>query len=224
MAHDEPMDVNYSDYEIVNFFISTSFGGGSDANIGVEYQMETDVLDLENDELAMLSWLNARVAATPKAFPESGGEVTRGGATVVAEIGANLAGNEYLSQSESNTGFSITDDGGNVASTQRLLAEDDPGLWAALTAGGMSGFKDSDPDGTYSGGGALDNDRIRRVYGEETDGGPYIDSTDDVSVGVFCEKDGFEGQIRSNLYGQMAFLIFEYENRRAEFAPYDPGR
>jgi hypothetical protein len=64
---------------------------------------------------------------------------------------------------------------------------------------------------------------MRRVFQEETSGGPYIDATDDVSIGIFVRKKDVEGAVRTLVFGQMAFLIFEYENRRAEFAPYDPG-
>jgi len=220
---DEPIDVNYSDHEFLDFRIEVrATEGGENANRGLEYQIESDVLDLENDELAMLTWLNSSMTVVPEGFPEQGGEVTKGSANVQTEIGANLSGNEYLAQASSDQGIQEID-GESGINTFRVQAQDDPGLWAHLNAAAVSGYKDADADGVYAGQGMTDNDRIRRVFDEETSGGPYIDSTDDVNVGIFIDKDSFETGLRVVTYGQMAFLVFEYENRRAEFAPYDPG-
>lgn len=225
LAHedaDEPLDLTYSDHEFLNFHVAVEDDGGEASETEVTYQIESDVLDLENDELGMLSWLNCSMSLVYEQFPESGGETTRGGAYAIAEIGANLAGNEYLGASQPGSGVQIVDDDGDATSFQ-LNASDDPGIWAHLNASAMSGFKDADADGSYSGGGSPDNDRIRRAFYEETSGGPYIDATDDVNVGVFFDKAGTQAGLRASVYGQMAFVVFEYENRRAEFAPYDPG-
>ena len=222
---DEPIDLNYSDHELLNFRISEVQGSGGTTPQDAEtttYQVETDVLDLENDELAMLSWLNASISVFYGPFPETSGDVTRGGITVTAEIGANLAGNEYLGRPGPTQGIEQVDSEPEV----NLLsgrANDDPGLWGHLNVAAMSGYKDTDPDGTFSGQGTADNDRIRRVFSEETSGGPYIDATDDVSIGIYADRFGTAGDVLLTVYGQMAFVIFEYENRRAEFAPYDPG-
>jgi len=219
---DEPLDLNYSDFEILNFRINADFGGPEDGELGTEYQVESDVLDLENDELAMLSWLNTSLSVIPVGFPESAGDVTKGAAQANVEIGANLAGSEYQAQASQNSGVEVID-AESAVNSFALQANDEQGLWAHLNAAAVSGYKDSDADGTFSGQGMADNDRMRRVYDEETSGGPYIDATDDISVGIFVRKDDFEGLLRTLAYGQMAFLVFEYENRRAEFAPYDPG-
>jgi hypothetical protein len=219
---DEPVELNYSDFEILNFRINVDFGGDADADNGTEYQVESDVLDLENDELAMLSWINASLSVIPRGFPESAGDVTRGAAQANVEIGANLAGSEYLAQASQNRGVEVVDDE-PVVNSFALQANDEQGIWAHLNAAAVSGYKDSDADGTFSGQGMADNDRMRRVYNEETSGGPYIDATDDVSIGIFVRKSDFAGVLRTLVYGQMALLVFEYENRRAEFAPYDPG-
>jgi hypothetical protein len=224
-ADDEPVELTYADHEFLNFRIATITGTGSgtaNETVSTEYAIEDDVLDLENDELAMLSWMNASLSAFHRQFPESSGDVTRGGGIVNVEIGANLSGSEYLSQSPQNTGVQIIEN--DSESIQLSLdADDDPGLWGALNVTVQSGFKDTDADGTFSGNAVSDNDRLRRVFSEETSGGPYIDSTDDVSVGIYVDKEGDITDLRSTVYGQMAFLVFEYENRRAEFAPYDPG-
>jgi len=226
MSHDdEPVDLNYSDYEILNFRIGTLFGtssGSADENIGVEFAIEDDVLDLENDELAMLSWIDSSMSLVYEEFPELGGEVTRGGAIANAEIGANLADSEYLSQATSDSGVQVVEND-NEARPYALQADDEPGLWTHLNATASSGYKDADADGSYAGNSTVDNDRMRRVYSEETGGGPYIDAQDDITVGIYVDKRGAVTNLKATVYGQMSFLIFEYENRRAEFAPYDPG-
>lgn len=224
LAHpddDEPVEITYSDHEFLNFRIVTVTRGSPDASVGTQYQIESDVLDLENDELAMLSWLSASLSVSYASFPEQGGEETRGGSYVNVAIGANLAGSEYLSQVTTTEGIQETDSEGGVVFAG--TASDEPGFWAHLNAAAMSGYKDADADGSYSGGANTDNDRMRRVFREETMGGPYIDATDDVNIGVFVDKNGTETPLNSVIYGQMAFVVFEYENRRAEFAPYDPG-
>lgn len=227
MAHDddEPIDLNYADHEIINFRIATVTGTGSgtaNENVGTEYALEDDVLDLENDELAMLSWMNVSASGFYHKFPELGGEITRGGAVINVEIGANLADSEYLSQTETDSGVQIIDEDSESVPVS-LDADDEPGLWGALNLGVQSGFKDADADGSYAGNSVADNDRLRRVFQDETRGGPYIDRTDDVTIGIYVDKDGSIGDLRTTVYGQMAFVVFEYENRRAEFAPYDPA-
>lgn len=225
VAHgdDEPVEITYSDHEFVNFVVETRIGEEQlDDNKTAEYQVETDVLDLENDELGMLTWLSASLSVTPEGFPEVGGEETRGSAHVQAELGANLAGSEFIAQTEGEQDIQTVQSDANVGAP-RLQASDDPGLWAHLNASATSGFKDADADGSYAGQGSPDNDRIRRVFGEETSGGPYIDSTDDINIGLYMDLDKFDTALVTVVYGQMSFLVFEYENRRAEFAPYDPG-
>jgi len=222
---DEPLDLNYSDHEILNYRLVTVTGGGSttaNTNSEAEYQIESDVLDLENDELAMLSWLDTSMSLVYEDYPELGGEITRGGAYVNAEIGANLAGSEYLSTPAANRGVETIEED-DVVGSIALGANDEPGLWAHLNASASSGFKDADADGSYSGNSTVDNDRMRRVFDEETGSGPHIDATDDISIGIFVDRQGTVANLRSAVYGQMAFVIYEYENRRAEFAPYDPG-
>jgi hypothetical protein len=219
---DQPVELNYSDHEFLNLRIVASNTDEQDANNGTEYQVESDVLDLENDELAMLSWLNASLSLVFEGFDEDVGAVTRGGAFANVEIGANLSSEEFLSQAETNAGVEETDSEQNVSSFA-LRATDEPGLWAHLNATASSGYKDSDADGTFSGNSSVDNDRMRRVFREETAGGPYIDATDDVNIGLYVDKQDATSNFRSVIYAQMAFVIFEYENRRAEFAPYDPG-
>jgi len=220
---DEPVDLNYSDHEFINFRVYTNFNQGETGERGVEYQIETDVLDLENDELAMLTWLNASLSVDISRFQEFGGDVTRGAVHAIGEIGANLSGDEYIGQSSVNRGIDQIDDEADV-DTGAAVANDEPGLWSHLTVSAQGGFKDADPDGAYSGNSVSDNDRMRRVYSEETGSGPYIDSTDDVNIGLYTNKNGIEGQVRVFIYGQMSFLVMEYEHRRQEFAPYDPGR
>jgi len=222
LSHDdEPLELTYSDHEYANFRLAVLNTGGDDVEIGTEYQLESDVLDLENDELAMLTWLNCSMAVYCSNFVED--NATRGGASVTAEVGANLADSEFLNLASVNDGIQIVDNEAD-ATPYGLRATDEAGLWAHLNCAIQQPFQDTDAaDQAYSGGGTTMNDRIRRVYSEETGSGPYIDSTDDINISLFVDKSNADGQVRSIIYGQMAFLIHEYENRRAEFAPYDPG-
>jgi hypothetical protein len=220
-AHDDPVDANYSDFEFVNYRISTRVLGGINAEIGTEYQIETDVLDLENDELAMLTYLNASLSIGFEGPPEE--QETRGGAGVNVEIGANLADSEFLSLATENSGIQEVDSETEVNSFAQR-ATDEAGYWAHLSATANSAFKDNDAAGDpYSGGASVDNDRMRRIYGEETVNGPYIDQTDDISISQYVDRYDVTTPLRTFIFGQMAFLVFEYENRRAEFAPYDPS-
>jgi len=225
MSHDdEPVDINYSDHEFLNFAIELDVDEAPSTDIDLlEYQIESDVLDLENDELGMITALSAVMTVRPGRFGEFGGDVTRGSLGVIAEIGANLSGNEYLAHAELDQGVQEVS-GADNTEAGRLNASDDPGIWAALTAAAVSGYKDTDPDGNFSGQGNTDNDRMRRVFSEETSGGPYIDSTDDVNVGFRLNRRGTQSPFVVVIYGKMSLLVFEYEHRRQEFAPYDPGR
>jgi len=224
LAHgdDEPVELTYADHEFLNFFLNIRSTGDQDASRTSEYQIESDVLDLENDELAMLSWLNTSMSLVYETMPETGGEVTSGGAFAIATIGANLTGREFPTHSIPDFGMQAVDEPGDVESLA-LNANDEPGIWSHMNATAASGYKDADADGSYSGGQSIDNDRMRRVFREETGGGPYIDATDDVKVGLLVNKEDTEARLRTVIHGQMSFVVFEYENRRAEFAPYDPG-
>jgi len=222
MSHDDtPLDLNYTDHEFINFYLTLADNGGPSSEVGTEFKIEDDVLGLENDELGMLSWMTATMSVGFTEFEEV--NETRGGAQVSAEIGANLADEEFLGLAESDEGVNVMDQPTQIA-TGALQANDEPGLWAALTAGAQSPFKAEDVDGDdFSGGGDFNTTRQTRHYYDETGEGPYIDSTDDINVGILTEKDRAESELRVQLLGQMSFLVYEYENRRAEFAPYDPG-
>jgi hypothetical protein len=221
LSHDDtPVDLNYSDHEFLNFYLSFQAGGSADT-LGTEFKIEDDVLDLENDELGMLTWISTAVTVGFSRFSEP--DETRGGAVVSVETGANLADSEFLGLASTNSGVQITDEEAAV-NYGALQASDEAGLWTSMTAGSQSPFKQEDSDGDdYSGGGDFNNDRQTRHFYDETGEGPYIDSTDDVTVGVLVEKDQVNATMQIQIVGQMSFLVFEYENRRAEFAPYDPG-
>lgn len=223
LAHDddEPVELTYADHDFVNFRIEIEDQAGPESTRGTEYKIEDDVLDLENDELGMLSWLNASLVSHVTNFTD--GQTTRGSAAITGEIGANVRDSEFVSLAPGG-GVEVLDAEPNVAETFSLQANEEPGLWALLNTAVNTGYKDSDEAGDpYSGGTALTHDRIRRVYYDETVGGPYIDSTDDITAAIWVDKTNTEANIRTVLAGQMAFVVFEYENRRAEFAPYDPG-
>jgi len=218
---DEPLELTYADHEFVNFYLTFQDEGGPDTVIGTEFKIEDDVLDLENDELGMLSWISTALTVGHTDFDEQA--ETKGGSLVSVEVGSNLADEEFLGLATGNEGVNVTDNNpnSNIGSVQ---AGDEAGLWTVMTAGSQSPFKQEDVDGDdYSGGGDFENDRQTRHYYDETGEGPYIDSTDDINVGVLVERDSSTADLRVQIVGQMAFLVYEYENRRAEFAPYDPG-
>jgi len=214
LSHDdEPLDLTYSDHEFVNFRLLVSSSGDDNAVDFTEYKVEDDVLGLDNDELGMLSYLAADVGVTCTSYDVGG--TTRGGANANVEIGSNLAGSEYLGESNTDRGMEQTRDDADVLAVTR--ANDEAGLWSILSAGIDTAFKD---DGTaIGGGGDFGEDRQRRVFGEETQGGPYIDSTDDITVGVRLSRGDTNARINVNVVCQMAFVVFEYDNRRAQFAP-----
>jgi len=218
---DEPVELTYADHEFANFRVGyQNQSGGPDGSPRTEFFLENDVLDLENDELGMLAWLSASLCVGFADFAED--NATKGGAHVGAEIGANLAGSEYLYDKDSpDYGVQVTSNTGSVNFSD-LKASDEPGLWAILNAGASSPFDQATSD-SDTGNGEYNIDRMRRVYYEETGGGPYIDSTDDISIGITEDRSETQAEIDVELTGQMAFVVFEYENRRAEFAPYDPG-
>jgi len=223
VSHDDdtPVDLNYTDHEFVNAYLSIQDVGGANANTGTEYQVDDDVLGLENDELGMLTWISAAVSVGFTGFDET--NETRGGAQVSVEIGSNISDEEYLGLASSNSGVTVTD-GEDTVLNGALQANDEAGLWSALTVGSQSPYKQEDSDGDdYSGGGDFNTDRQTRHYYDETGEGPYIDSTDDINVGILTEKDSANAPLRVQVVCQMSFLVFEYESRRAEFAPYDPG-
>jgi len=225
MDDDEPVELTYADHEFVNFRLTPTFrkSTGPQVEEGVEYAIEDDVLDLENDELGMLAWMNASMSAYVSDFDEE--DTTKGGATVLGEIGSNLAGQEFLSQADAPRGVQVVSDNKTVGSGGNV-ASDEAGMWGMLNLAIVSGYNNaatSEEGGPYDGNSVPDNDRFRRVFQEETIGGPYIDSTDDITVGLYVDKDNSRTIVEVELVAQLAFVVFEYEHRRAEFAPYDPG-
>jgi len=225
LAHedaDEPLELTYADHEFVNARIGISNqADGPDDETGTEYAIEDSVLGLENDELGMLSWLSATLCVGFTEFSRD--DTTQGGAQVAAEVGANLSGDDFLFQPDTATGIAVTDSEADTAGNA-LVATDSAGLWAVLNTGSSSPYKQQTDSGDdYSGNADFNTDRMRRVYSEETRGGPYIDSTDDINVGIYTDRDSSLAELRVELAVQMSFVVFEYEHRRAEFAPYDPG-
>ena len=218
LAHDddEPVELTYADHEFLNFRVLTQHNGAADSREFVELDVEDDVLDLENDELGMLAYMTGVLTGVADFDPN---DEDAGSAQIAALIGSNLAGTEYLNSPDADGGVQVRNDTGNIAAAGN--ANDEPGLWAALACSVSPPYVQS--VGDASGGGTEGKDRLRRVYHEETMGGPYIDATDDVTVGISIEKERTDSDIEARVFGQMAFVVFEYENRRAEFAPYDPG-
>lgn len=216
LSHDdEPIDLTYADHEFVNLKFRHESDQGEGTNTVSVYQVDSDVLDLENDELGMLTWMTASVVAATTGF--QAGDTTRGGALVTAEVGSNLAGDEFLGKDfDTDGGTKLSE---QPASIEVLEANDEAGLWAVLNTAVSAPFKD---DGqATAGGGDQNGDRLRRPFMEETNGGPYIDSTDDITVGVRVDKEDANLSVYADIVAQMSFAVFEYDNRRAEFAPYD---
>jgi hypothetical protein len=219
LAHeddDEPVDVHYSDHEFLTFRATAEAVQSGDNRQNIEFQVDSDTLDLENDELGMLAWMTARLTLVTQ-FSGEGQQA--GKVQAEASVGSNLSGAEYLHQKQNEIGASVVSEddaiGGNAS------ANDDPGVWAYLATTDAPAFQDLNAGA--AGGEANGRDRMTRRFHQETMGGPYIDATDDVSAGISIEKVRSNEAAEATVVTQMAFLIFEYENRRAEFAPYDPG-
>jgi hypothetical protein len=219
LAHgdDEPVELTYADHEFVNYRIDYRDNDTDGDRDIAEFQVEDDVLDLENDELGMLSWLTAVMVVTTE-FETPGEQAGEVGGTVI--VGSNLSGTEYLNE-PAVPGTGVEEIRSTEGTAEFSTANDEPGVWAVLTAAADPQFEDAAQGA--AGGGSSGHDRLRRVYYEETRGGPYIDATDDISIGISTQTSRTEEQVLVRTFGQMSFVVFEYENRRAEFAPYDPG-
>jgi len=217
-------ELTYADHEYVNFRISPRLSDqiGPTANIGLEYEIDDSVLALDNDELGMVSWMNTSLTAAFSGFAEDFDSA--GHAQVSAEVGANLSTNEYLGQRNVARDVTVVDGEGGVDNGIRV-ANDEPGIWTALNAAAGAGFQDSGTDGSksYSGNGVPGRDRLRREFYAETLSGPYIDSTDNLNVGIYVDKDSADGELQIEVMGQMSFVIYEYDQRRAEFGPVPGG-
>jgi len=215
--------LTYSDHEFVNFRILSRVtdSAGSEANRQAEYEIEDTVLNLDNDELAMLSWLDAALCVAVSGFTES--QDSNGQVQTTAEIGANLSESDYLSQKLTQQRVSTVETDSNMT-TEAAVANDEPGLWSVLNAGTVGGYKDLAADGSpYAGNSVPLNDRQRREYYAETMSGPYIDSTDSINVGVYYNRDSMGGEVYAEVSGQMSFVIYEYDQVRAEFGPVPGG-
>jgi len=216
------VNLTYADHEFVNYRLITRItdSSSSEAEERVQYEIDDDVLALDNDELAMVSWLDASLAAAVSGFSQD--QDSNGSVMCSAEIGANLSGSEYLGSVGTDEVREVQSTG--AATSETIRANDEPGLWAALNGGITGGFKDLSGDGGYySGGGSSTVDRLRREYYAETMSGPYIDSTDNINAAVYVDKDSMGSEVRLQFTGQISFVIFEYDQRRAEFGPVPGG-
>ena len=213
---DEPVELTYADHEFVNFNLDELNQAGGTSRAFSEYKIEDDVLDLENDELGMLAWMTARLTVVSDFNPDND---DAGSIEVLATIGSNLAGSEYLNDPGQAGGVEVLNSTNNTSAGGE--ANDEPGTWAILAATANPAFFQSTSED--SGGGTNGRDRMTRKFYDETRGGPYIDSTDDITAAISATKQRSDDNIRINVAAQLAFVVFEYEHRRAEFAPYDPG-
>ena len=216
-------DLTYSDHEFVNFRLTSrlSDGANSENNEAIRYEINDDVLGLDNDELGMLSWIDASLSVSGSGFSEA--QDSNGTAVCTAEIGANLAGSEYLGRQQNIDNVTVVDNDPNFEVDQ-VTANDEPGLWCLLSAITAGGFKDSAADGERTSGNTVPGeDHQRREYYAETMSGPYVDSTDNLNVGIYLDKDSMGAEVSVQLTGQMSFVIYEYDQRRAEFGPVPGG-
>jgi len=215
---DQPVELTYADHEFVNARLFANHGRDStNDKQRVEYQVETDVLDLENDELGMLSWMSAALAVNFRFVEDEGQEA--GSGIAEAQIGANLSGQEYIFV-DSGRGVEVTEITDNV--NGEATGDDEAGTWASLVAKAKPSFE-AEGSSNAGGGGSPGHDRLTRHFYDETGAGPYIDSTDDITASIELSKLRSGEELVATVHLQMSFVVFEYEHRRAEFAPYDPG-
>lgn len=224
--HDDEMtrDLTYADHEFVNFRLLsqiTDDSGDSDGSEQIKYLVEDTVLNLDNDELAMLTSLNAAISVSVTGFSQD--QDSNGVGHVTGEVGANLSDADYTGERTEFESVTLQDSTINARNIESV-ANDEPGLWGLLTATTAGGFKDLSGDGGYySGGSSTSRDRLDRVFYEETMSGPYIDNTDDINAGMYIRKDSMGAEVQAQMIGQMAFVIYEYDQRRAEFGPVPGG-
>jgi len=209
--------LNYADHEFVNAKFTVTDADDPGDREFVEFQVEDDVLGLDNDELGMLAYMTASLrsfSTFDSAFSEEAGSVS-----AEAVIGSNLAGSEYLNESGDFTGTQIVAETDGVAAVGK--ANDEPGMWAALQTAHSPAFVDA--PNQAGGGGGSGRDRLTRHFYDETMEGPYLDSTDDITVGISISRNRSEDNATAICFIEMAFVIFEYDQRRAEFGPVPGG-
>lgn len=217
-------DLTYADHEFVNLRLEAQLTDDSAPVVEsqfVRYEVEDTVLNLDNDELAMLSFLDASISVSVSGFSQDAD--TNGTGAVTGEIGANLSEADYLGRDVDTESVTVVESADNAANAA-AVANDEPGIWSVVNAITAGGFKDLSGDGGYySGGSSTGHDSQRRELYAETMSGPYIDSTDDINAQMYLRKDSMGAEVRGQLTAQMAFVIFEYDQRRAEFGPVPGG-
>jgi len=224
VSHDgENLDLNYADHEFVNARIVPRIPDSSPQGAvrQLTFEIEDTVLNLDNDELGMLSWMNASMASAVSGFSQD--QDSNGSAQCIAEIGANLSDADYLAQPETTQRVTTLSARG-ATEARAAVANDEPGLWGVLNTAVNGGYKDLSGDGGYySANSVPSEDRIRREFYAETMNGPYIDSTDSINVGFHVNRDSMGAELLTEICMQMSFIIFEYDQVRSQFGPVPGG-
>jgi len=217
-SDDQAIDLVYTDHEIVNFNFTFVESAETEGFRTIEAEVDDSVLGLQNDELGELGWMTARLTAQGGFEDPSARSAEAGFIGVDATVGSNLSGAEFLHSAESDTGANVISSDDGIGGTGS--ANDEPGIWSQLSV--TCGSPIVPPD-SGAAGGMNGRDRLVRRFHQETMGGPYVDASDDITVAATVDRNRNEEKIFVVLEGQMAFIVYEYEHRRAEFAPYGPG-
>lgn len=207
--------MTYSDHEVQWIRNSMTFrdaaDSGPDTNVTDEAQFNVTERGLDNDELAELVYLRADISL---AINSVGDQTTANAFNAFTDWGANLAGTENLLTDDSKEFFDV-DDSGTDDFVREERVTDEAGEFVSEILRATIGHRDT----ANSVAGGADNDRVqveidfRDVYG----GGPFLDSTDDITNRVFFDVNNAIDSATLDQILTLGWRVETVEGGRAAF-------
>lgn len=170
---------SYSDHEIQHIKNGLAFLDGADAgpntSVTDENQFNVTERGLDNDELAELVYLRADIALYSNSV---GDQTTRNIIIANTDFGANLAGQENLNAFSTSEDFDVDDSGTDDFSRFEHVTDEAGQFYSEELHAGI-GFRDT--GNSVGANQSIDRVQIEMPFRAITGGGPFLDSTDDLT-------------------------------------------
>lgn len=205
---------SYSDMEVQHI---TATAQSTDVG-GIEFDYLVDPLDgdLDANEVAELVYYQRRVSMNVNQDGSELGDASS--ARGEFGFGINLPNIDSHLLNRTNDGDTLQpNDGGSGQMPVNTV--DDAGILDAVTVSVAHSFEDTS-QGTGAGAEYSEPAEREIQFGQIFGHGPYVDRTDELSLGAEINNYGIEnGRVDLHMDVQLAFATYEVEGGRAEFAP-----
>lgn len=205
----------YSDHEIQwlsnDYRFLDAADAGPDTSLTDESQFSVTERGLDNDELAELVYMRADIQL---GLESVGDQTTRNVFKALTDFGANLSGTEFQANNPSRENFDVDSSGTNDFS-RFFKNTDEAGQFYSEALSVNIGHRDT--GNSVAAGPAIDRVQVELDYRDVFGGGPFLDSTDDLTARVLMDVENAIDACELRQRIMLAWDVQTIEGGRASF-------